>query len=86
MNDDRLFTEIELRRYDGEDGPMYMAHAGVVYDVSECPRWRRGMHEALHYPGQDLTGELTDAPHKSDVFTRPCVRRVGRLIPPSPRQ
>ena len=80
MDADRTFTETELRRYDGENGPMYIAHDGVVYDVSDCPRWRRGMHENLHFPGQDLSGELSDAPHKVDVFSRPCVRRVGRLI------
>ncbi len=38
------------------------------------------MHEHLHWPGQDLTNELPDAPHKDEVFTRPCVKRVGILI------
>jgi len=37
------------------------------------------MHERLHFPGQDLTSELPDAPHKKDVFTRPCVKVVGKL-------
>jgi predicted heme/steroid binding protein len=81
MTDERVFTIAELRRYDGEDGPLYIAHAGIVYDVSDCPRWQRGMHENLHYPGLDLTGELADAPHQADVFNRPCVRRIGRLSP-----
>jgi predicted heme/steroid binding protein len=37
------------------------------------------MHERLHFPGLDLTSELPDAPHKEEVFTRPCVKVVGRL-------
>jgi predicted heme/steroid binding protein len=81
MTAERTFTERELRRYTGEDGnPMYVAFEGVVYDVTDCPRWRLGMHERLHYPAQDLTSELPDAPHRADVFTRPCVKRVGHLI------
>jgi predicted heme/steroid binding protein len=77
---DRIVTLAELRRNNGDLGqPKYVAHAGIVYDVSDCPRWRREMHERLHFPGQDLTAELEEAPHKADVFSRPCVRAVGRL-------
>ena len=76
----RWWTEAELRRFDGENGrPMYVACRGVVYDVTECPKWRTGMHEALHFPGLDLTSELPEAPHGDEVFSRPCVKRVGRL-------
>jgi predicted heme/steroid binding protein len=80
MSEERTFTLRELRRLDGEDGPAYIAYHGVVYDVSGCPRWSSGIHERLHFPGQDLSGEMYDAPHEEDVFRRPCVRRVGRLI------
>ena len=76
---ERLFSESELRRYDGEDGPMYIAYQGIVYDVSDCPRWRRGLHENMHFPGQDLSGEMVDAPHQEDVFQRPCIKIVGRM-------
>ncbi len=80
MNEGRRFTERELRRYNGDrNSPKYVAYAGVVYDVTDCPKWRREMHEDLHFPGQDLTSELPDAPHGAEVFTRPCVRRVGWL-------
>ena len=75
----RVFTAGELLRYDGEDGPMYIAHQGIVYDVSDCPKWRSGLHERLHFPGQDLTHEFPEAPHGMEVFDHPCVRRVGRL-------
>jgi predicted heme/steroid binding protein len=73
------FTERELRRYNGEDGPLYIAFEGIVYDVSDCPKWRRGMHENLHFPGQDLTSEMDEAPHAEEVFNRPCVKIVGRM-------
>lgn len=68
-------------RGDGTAGrPAYVAHAGIVYDVSDCPKWRTGLHEGQHFPGQDLTDELPNAPHTVDVFTRPCVKRVGVLV------
>ena len=74
------FTENELRRYNGDDHPnIYIAYQGIVYDVTNCPRWRHGMHERMHFPGQDLSGEMEDAPHATDVLTRPCVRIVGKL-------
>jgi predicted heme/steroid binding protein len=77
---ERLITSQELRRNTGERGyPKWVAHNGIVYDVSDCPKWRTEMHERLHFPGLDLTSELPDAPHKEEVFTRPCVRIVGRL-------
>jgi predicted heme/steroid binding protein len=78
--DELVLTESELRRYDGEDGPMYIAYQGIIYDVSNCPKWRLGLHEGMHFPGQNLDGELNGAPHQVEVFSRPCVKRVGRLI------
>jgi predicted heme/steroid binding protein len=77
---DIIITEAELRRNMGERGSRkYVAYNGVVYDVTDCPKWRLDMHENLHFPGQDLTSELHDAPHAEDVFTRPCVKIVGKL-------
>jgi predicted heme/steroid binding protein len=75
----RTFTSRELRAYDGDTGPAYVAYEGFVYDVSGCPRWRSGLHEGQHFPGLDLTGELSAAPHGVEVFKRPCVRKVGVL-------
>lgn len=77
---ERLFTESDLKRYNGERGqPAYIAFGGVVYDVSGCPKWPGGLHEGLHFAGQNLTDALIDAPHSREVFARPCVKRVGRL-------
>ena len=75
-----IITFDELRRNNGERNTRkYIAYRGIVYDVTECPKWRPEMHEQLHFPGQDLTTELADAPHKEEVFIHECVRIVGRL-------
>ena len=77
---ERIVTLRELRRGTGERGaPKLIAYNGIVYDVSDCPKWRTDLHEQLHFPGQDLTSELPDAPHKAEVFSRPCVKIIGRL-------
>jgi predicted heme/steroid binding protein len=77
---DRLVTLAEVRRNTGEHGSRkWIACGGIVYDVTDCPKWRTDMHEQLHFAGQDLSSELPDAPHKEEVFTRPCLRIVGRL-------
>jgi predicted heme/steroid binding protein len=79
----REFSERELMRYNGERGqPTYIAFRGVVYDVSDCPLWRTGLHKNLHFAGIDLTDALAEAPHAAEVFTRPCVRQVGVLQTP----
>lgn len=78
---ERTVSLLELRRNSGERGSRkFVAHAGIVYDVTDCPKWRLDMHENLHFAGQDLTSELPDAPHKEDVFMRPCVKVIGRLV------
>jgi predicted heme/steroid binding protein len=77
---DREISEMELRRSTGERGTrMYVALNGIVYDVTDCPKWRTGLHEYLHFAGQDLSKEFHDAPHRDEVFLHPCVRLVGRL-------
>ncbi len=76
----RTISLAELRRNNGERGTRkYIAYRGLVYDVTECPKWRPEMHEQLHFAGQDLTAELPEAPHQDDVLRRPCVKIVGRL-------
>jgi len=75
-----FITETELRRNTGERGTRkFVAFKGIVYDVTDCPKWRLDMHENLHFAGQDLTSELPDAPHEQEVFVRPCVKIVGKL-------
>jgi len=77
---DRIDSISELRRSTGERGTrMYVAYKGIVYDVTECLRWKSGLHEGLYFSGQDLTAELGEALHLEEVFKRPCVMVVGRL-------
>lgn len=78
---DKNITESQLRLFNGEDEErMYVAYKGIVYDITDCPKWRQGIHEGLHFPGQDLSTELdNEAPHAGGVFSHPCVRIVGRL-------
>ena len=77
---DKTITPTQLLRYNGDDeDEKWIAYDGIVYDVSKCPNWRMEMHRNLHFPGQDLSGEIDDAPHAEDVFTRPCIKIVGRL-------
>lgn len=72
-------TEMELRQYNGERGrPAYIAYNGVVYNVSDAPNWRGGMHREMHYAGLDLSRSLRKAPHDAGVFQR--VPRIGVLI------
>lgn len=76
----REFLERELRKYDGSrHNPVYIAYKGLVYDVTSSPHWRTGEHRNLHFSGQDLTGELADAPHGELVFRKFPV--VGTIKP-----
>lgn len=75
---EKVFSLQELVRYDGDMEPeIYIAFQGVVYDVTDCPKWRSGMHEGQHFPAQDLTLEFNSAPHPEKVFQYPCVKRIG---------
>jgi predicted heme/steroid binding protein len=77
---DRVITKAELARNTGERSTRkWVAFNNIVYDVTDCPRWRSDIHERLHFPGQDLSSELVDAPHSESVFSRPCVKIIGRL-------
>ena len=61
----------ELARFNGEKGnPIYIAHEGKIYDVSESKLWRKGLHMKRHHAGRDLTNDLQAAPHQKDVLQR----------------
>jgi predicted heme/steroid binding protein len=79
---DRIITLPELLRNTGERSTRkWIAYNGLVYDVTDCPRWQMDLHERLHFPGQDLSSELVDAPHTESVFSKSCVKIVGRFKP-----
>lgn len=78
---DRPVRRSQLMAGTGERGTRRLvAHQGIVYDVTDCRKWSTGLHEGQHFPGQDLTGELPDAPHGDEVFEYPCVKRIGPLV------
>ncbi|MBD3790305.1 MAG: 2-oxoacid:acceptor oxidoreductase subunit alpha [Campylobacterales bacterium] len=59
----------ELKKYNGRNGSKaYIAYKNVVYDVTQSPLWQEGEHEGLHYAGEDLTIQLSGAPHGEEVF------------------
>jgi predicted heme/steroid binding protein len=65
------FTSDELVTFNGKDGhPVYIAFEGKVYDVSKSPLWSTGLHMNRHPSGKDLSGEISAAPHGSEVFER----------------
>lgn len=54
----RKFTLNELAQFDGIMGsPAYVAIKGIVYDISNNPRWRKAMDLGLA-AGEDLTPQL----------------------------
>lgn len=65
------FTPDELAEYNGTSGkPIYIAHDGKVYDVSESKLWRNGVHMKRHHAGSELTTDMQAAPHEKDVLER----------------
>jgi predicted heme/steroid binding protein len=65
------FTKAELAKYNGKEGmPIYVAHNGKVYDVSKSSLWEGGEHQGMHVAGGDLSKDIADAPHESDVLER----------------
>jgi predicted heme/steroid binding protein/uncharacterized membrane protein len=61
----------ELSKCNGKDGsPVYIAHRGKVYDVSESKLWKTGLHMKRHAAGKDLTTDIQAAPHGPEVLER----------------
>lgn len=70
LGEERRFTGQELKGFDGKGARRaYIAHNGKVYDVSGSPMWSEGAHFGQHFSGNDLSGELTNAPHGEEVFS-----------------
>jgi len=64
----KKITLRELSLRNGQDKPeIWIAFEGKVYDVTSSRLWLNGKHYE-HWAGQDLTEELSDAPHTEKVF------------------
>lgn len=73
----RTYTRSQLALRNGQDREeVWIAYAGLIYDVSASRLWRNGKHYE-HWAGQDLSEELADAPHTAKVFEK--FAPIGRL-------
>ena len=65
-----FYTKQQLALRNGQDKPqIWVAFKGLIYDVTESRLWKNGKHYE-HWAGQDLTTELSDAPHNEKVFAK----------------
>ncbi|MBC7426219.1 MAG: cytochrome b5 [Bacteroidia bacterium] len=72
-----VYTKNQLALRNGQDKPeIWVCYKGVIYDVTESRLWKKGMHYE-HWAGQDLTDELSEAPHTETVFFK--FEAVGKL-------
>jgi predicted heme/steroid binding protein/uncharacterized membrane protein len=75
----------ELSSFNGRDGkPIYIAFQGKIYDVTRSPLWSKGLHMNRHPSGKDLTGEISAAPHGTEVLER--YPQVGVLKKGAPEE
>lgn len=64
------YSRRELALRNGQDrDEVWVSYKKIIYDVSKSRLWKTGMHYE-HWSGQDLTEELSDAPHTDKVFER----------------
>jgi len=71
------YTLSQLALRNGQDKPeIWVAYKGLIYDVTDSRLWRNGKHYE-HWAGQDLTSELSDAPHTEKVFDK--FEPIGKL-------
>ena len=79
------FTPEELSSFDGKERrPAYIAFQGKIYDVSQSPLWSKGLHMNRHPAGRDLAGQISAAPHGTEVFER--YPQVGVLKKGAPEE
>ncbi|MCZ8134262.1 MAG: cytochrome b5 [Algoriphagus sp.] len=73
----KVYTKQQLALRNGQDRPeIWVAFRGIIYDVGSSRLWKNGKHYE-HWAGQDLTEELSDAPHTEKVFEK--FTAIGQL-------
>jgi len=79
------FTLDDLASCDGKEGrPACFAFEGKIYDATQSPLWKQGLHMGRHKAGSDLTEALRLAPHGREKVTDMTV--AGELIVVGPRK
>ena len=72
------YTRAQLALRNGNDREeIWCAYKGFIYELNKSRLWRNGKHYE-HWAGQDLTEEMSDAPHTENVFDK--FRVVGKLV------
>ncbi|WP_270350995.1 cytochrome b5 domain-containing protein [Ligilactobacillus ruminis] len=75
--EEKIFTEEELEKYDGQNGkPAYVAIDGVVYDVTDVSAWKGGVHHG-NKAGQNFSEIIKKSPHGKKVLDK--LEKVGKL-------
>ena len=73
----KIYSKEQLSLRNGQDRPeIWVAFRGIIYDVGTSRLWKNGRHYE-HWAGQDLTDELSDAPHTEKVFEK--FKAIGQL-------
>ena len=73
----KSYTKQQLALRNGQDRPeIWVAYDGIIYDVTRSRLWKNGKHYE-HWAGQDLTEELSGAPHNANVFLK--FEAIGKL-------
>ena len=75
----------ELEQFNGENGqPIYVAHQGKVFDVSNSKMWKGGLHMKRHHAGNNLTTDIKGAPHGPELLEK--YPQVGVLKEEAPER
>ncbi|MDO4778711.1 MAG: cytochrome b5 domain-containing protein [Tissierellia bacterium] len=79
-SEEKTFTLEELSKFNGKNGAKaYVAVDGVVYDVTDSPKWKEGEHQGAVKAGADLTKEIKEmSPHGVKALEKLPV--VGKLV------
>lgn len=73
----KTFTVEEVAKFNGKDGNKgYVIYKGIVYDVSDHPRWITGEHNN-NLAGTDLTEFINKSPHGDSKFND--LEAVGKI-------
>ena len=71
------YTLAQLALRNGNDREdIWVGYNGYIYDVTKSRLWKDGKHYE-HWAGQDLTEELSEAPHTENVFDK--FQAIGKL-------